>query len=115
MQAERGLALKRKNRIRGLILSMKGNLAMPVIEPIPDSSLKALGGALTELLDDDQWNNIENRYLLPALAEFCCMKDALLRLACLGNGDHYGNSEGNVIAIRALGLNPAEVHNQKPE
>ncbi len=39
---------------------------------------------------------------------------AILIPACLGNGDRFGNSAGNVIAIRALGLDPAEVHNQKP-
>ena len=38
-------------------------------EPDPDSALKRLGGELAELLDDDQWNNVEQRYLLPALAE----------------------------------------------
>lgn len=38
-------------------------------ENIPDSALKRLGSELTELLDDDQWNNIEHRYLLPALEE----------------------------------------------
>lgn len=27
---------------------------------------------------------------------------SLEELACLGNGDHYGNSDGNVIARRAL-------------
>lgn len=41
-------------------------------------------------------------------------QDALLKLACLGNGERYGNSEGNCIAIRALGLDPAVVYNQKP-
>ena len=32
------------------------------------------------------------------------MRAALLRLACLGNGDIYGNSIGNVIAQEALAL-----------
>ena len=47
-------------------------------------------------------------------AQEACHKDALLKLACLGNGDRYGNSDGNVIAIRALGLNPAAVYMLKP-
>lgn len=32
-------------------------------------------------------------------------RDALEKLAKLGNGDHYGNSDGNVIAQKALGVN----------
>lgn len=47
---------------------------MRVPETIPDSALKRLGGELAELLDDDQWNNTEQRYLLPALEE----REALL-------------------------------------
>lgn len=42
------------------------------------------------------------------------IRELLMILACLGNRDRFGNSAGNVIAIRALGLDPAEVHNQKP-
>ena len=42
---------------------------MTSLEPIPDSALKRLGGELAQLLDDDQWNNTEKRYLLPALEE----------------------------------------------
>lgn len=38
-------------------------------KPIAFSALQRLGGALTELLDDDHWNNIEKNYLLPALDE----------------------------------------------
>ena len=38
-------------------------------ETIPESTLQRLGAALTDLLDDDQWNNIEKNYLIPALAE----------------------------------------------
>jgi len=30
------------------------------------------------------------------------LREALGKLACLGNGDFYGNSEGNVIAQEAL-------------
>ena len=32
------------------------------------------------------------------------MRKVLLRLACLGNGDQYGNSIGNCIAQEALSL-----------
>ena len=32
------------------------------------------------------------------------MREVLLRLACLGNGDQYGNSIGNCIAQEALAL-----------
>lgn len=38
---------------------------------------------------------------------------ALRKLACLGNGYFYGNSEGNVIAQKALGLDPTKVYGQK--
>ena len=37
-------------------------------------------------------------------------RDALEKLACLGNGNFGGNSEGNVIAQRALGLDPTKTH-----
>jgi len=43
-------------------------------DPIPDSALQRLGGRLADLLDEDQWNNIEKNFLLPALAE----REALL-------------------------------------
>ena len=42
---------------------------------------------------------------LAALAEQNAkMRKVLLRLACLGNGDQYGNSIGNCIAQEALSL-----------
>ena len=37
-----------------------------------------------------------------ARAEGERLRSALQRLACLGNGDRPGNSEGNVIALEAL-------------
>lgn len=40
---------------------------MTPTDPIPESALQRLGSALANLLDDDQWNNIEKNYLLPAL------------------------------------------------
>jgi hypothetical protein len=53
-----------------------------VIDPetIPDSALQRLGGALTELLDDDHWNNVEKNFLLPALEERADLADLVGRL-----------------------------------
>lgn len=36
------------------------------------------------------------------------LKDALEKLACLGNGDTHGNSTGNCIAIDALTTQPTQ-------
>ena len=36
------------------------------------------------------------------------LREALEKLAKLGNGEHYGNSEGNVIAQQALAKTPAQ-------
>ena len=36
------------------------------------------------------------------LAEIQHLKEVLEKLACLGNGPHHGNSDGNIIAIQAL-------------
>ena len=46
-------------------------------------------------------------------AQLTAKDEALEQLAKLGNGDYYGNSEGNVIAQVALGYKPSEVHNTK--
>jgi hypothetical protein len=46
---------------------------------------------------DDELKRISNlEKAAPAMYE------ALEKLACLGNGDYYGNSNGNVIAREAL-------------
>ena len=45
------------------------------------------------------------------LAQCDRYRAALDELARIGNGGRYGNSEGNQIAQRALGLSPAEVYN----
>ena len=66
-----------------------------------------------ELLDDlDAWGMVQPRAAkaIRALlaerdalqAEVERLRDALERLACLGNGDRPGNSDGNVIAQQAL-------------
>ena len=52
-------------------------------ETIPDSALQCLGGALTELLDDDQWNNIEHCYLLPALEEMELLRAQAVDMATM--------------------------------
>lgn len=36
------------------------------------------------------------------ISQYRIMEEALEKLAKLGNGDYYGNSTGNDIAIRAL-------------
>jgi hypothetical protein len=53
---------------------------MDAMAPIPDSALQRLGGALTELLDDDHWNNIEKNYLLPALDERKALRARVAKL-----------------------------------
>ena len=39
-------------------------------------------------------------------AEIVRLREALRKLACLGNGDSYGNSTGNCIAQEALAATP---------
>ena len=39
-------------------------------------------------------------------AQVNCLRDALEQLARLGNGEQYGNSVGNTIAIKALEATP---------
>ena len=41
-------------------------------------------------------------------------RDALEKLACLGNGDYYGNSDGNIIAQKALTQGETEERSSKP-
>ena len=43
-----------------------------------------------------------------ARAEVERLRKALHRLACLGNGDQYGNSDGNQIALEALAATEAK-------
>lgn len=54
----------------------------------------------------------EQKRLDDLKSENARLVSSLEKLACLGNGSHYGNSDGNVIAQRALGLNPSEVYSQ---
>ncbi len=64
---------------------------MTSLEPIPDSALKRLGGELAQLLDDDQWNNTEKRYLLPALKEQDALRaevEALTKKLNTANANH---------------------------
>ncbi|RLA39220.1 MAG: hypothetical protein DRR06_19460 [Gammaproteobacteria bacterium] len=42
-------------------------------------------------------------------AENTALVEALEKLARLGNGDHYGNSDGNVIAQKALLQSEGEI------
>jgi hypothetical protein len=44
--------------------------------------------------------------LAAARAEVEWLREALERLARLGNGEHYGNSDGNMIARAALAARP---------
>ena len=73
-----------------------------------DGNTYAINQHLDEREDDDALQEVtaeleqaEARIeeLEAKLAE---MTEALEKLARLGNGDHYGNSDGNMIAIRAL-------------
>ena len=47
---------------------------------------------------------VENGQLAALAEQNEKMRKVLLRLACLGNGDQYGNSIGNCIAQEALSL-----------
>lgn len=49
---------------------------------------------------DDVARAVDREMMLRAEVE--SLRNALQRLACLGNGDRPGNSEGNVIALDAL-------------
>lgn len=58
--------------------------------------------------DADTWD-----FIIHAANQHHALVEALEKLACLGNGDYYGNSEGNVIAQKALGINPRELYGTK--
>jgi len=51
------------------------------------------------------FNRVEGKAACVCMTEaepFQILKAALEKLACLGNGDRVGNSDGNIIAIEAL-------------
>jgi hypothetical protein len=56
-----------------------------------------------EQLTADNLDLRRDETLNEAEAEIERLRKVLHQLACLGNGDTYGNSIGNEIAIRALG------------
>ena len=57
--------------------------------------------AFNQPVPRSEWEKMQEQ--LAALAEQNTkMRKVLLRLACLGNGDQYGNSIGNCIAQEAL-------------
>ena len=59
--------------------------------------------AFNQPVPRSEWEKMQEQ--LAALAEQNAkMRKVLLRLACLGNGDQYGNSIGNCIAQEALSL-----------
>ena len=59
--------------------------------------------AFNQPVPRSEWEKMQEQ--LAALAEQNeKMRKVLLRLACLGNGDQYGNSIGNCIAQEALSL-----------
>ena len=59
--------------------------------------------AFNQPVQRSEWEKMQEQ--LAALAEQNAkMRKVLLRLACLGNGDQYGNSIGNCIAQEALSL-----------
>jgi len=57
--------------------------------------------------DGSGWkqNRVEGRHACTCMTEaepFQILLKSLEKLACLGNGNHFGNSDGNCIAIAAL-------------
>ena len=59
--------------------------------------------AFNQPVPQSEWEKMQEQ--LAALAEQNeKLRKVLLRLACLGNGDQYGNSIGNCIAQEALSL-----------
>ena len=74
-------------------------------------SLQALDERVAEL----EQQHRDDQYIIDAWiqkaqpgGEFHRHKEALKRLAKLGNEPYYGNSEGNCIAQRALGIDPTK-------
>jgi hypothetical protein len=106
------------------VTSGQGQMRVPVDATDPDvvlhdckreiERLKRWEGAAREWIDKTEWvqERIDSGHL-PAKylgkhradimrAEVDRLRATLARLACLGNGDRYGNSEGNMIAREAL-------------
>ena len=70
-----------------------------------EASICPLQQKLNETKDKVIWKNKYNEAsinLQYAEAENTRLKEALEKLARLGNGEHYGNSDGNMIAREAL-------------
>ena len=69
--------------------------------------LRASSRSKLETIANLEWQVEKLTKQLAALAEQNTkFRKVLLRLACLGNGDQYGNSIGNCIAQEALSLPP---------
>ena len=77
-------------------------------QPVPQSEWEKMQEQLAAKDADNKWLRSAvtlQAEQLAALAEQNeKMRKVLLRLACLGNGDQYGNSIGNCIAQEALSL-----------
>ena len=78
--------------------------------PTQAQDLKRLAEAVIEAKDYDMVMTAMQRFddhctpalILSLLAERAMLLDAMHKLARLGNGDHFGNSEGNMIARAAI-------------
>ncbi len=60
------------------------------MEPLPENRIDAIP------------RKLQPEHLVSESLKMQLFVDALRKLACLGNGKHLGNSEGNIIAQRAL-------------
>ena len=72
------------------------------------SELAGVKDALQEAKEELQQAELDNTLLIVRIeeleVELEIALEALEKLARLGNGDHYGNSEGNMIARNALAV-----------
>jgi len=56
----------------------------------------------TEIISEEQQKSALVAEIEESREQITRMRTALIKLAKLGNGNAYGNSEGNIIAIAAL-------------
>lgn len=71
-----------------------------------------------EHLPDDRIDKIPKLQPEHIMSESLKMQlfiEALRKLACLGNGKHLGNSEGNIIAQRALARAGVDLMGDEPK
>jgi len=98
LRKERDAEITRNKPLRALISSLEETKSILLKKSAENKE------AVTQL-DSERQANAALTEELAALAEQNeKMREALQKLACLGNGEQYGNSIGNCIAQEALSL-----------